>query len=78
MMKRLIFAISTMFVLTCQSFAAQNCPVNAMKAGLELWPVGQLGLGETKTRTHPCGRSLTCVGGNTHRGVPRTVQMELT
>ena len=43
-MKRLIFAISTMFVLTCQSFAAQNCPVNAMKAGLELWPVGQLGL----------------------------------
>ena len=54
-MKRLIFAISTMFVLTCQSFAAQNCPVNAMKAGLELGPWGSLGLARPKRGRIPVG-----------------------
>jgi hypothetical protein len=71
-MKPLIFAILPIFLLSGPSFAAQNCPATAAKASFELWPAGQLGFGETRTGTHPCGRSLTCIGGNTHRGVQRT------
>ena len=72
-MKALIFAFFAAVVLSGAgpSFAA-SCPSEALKAGLELWPVGQVNCGETKTGTHPCGKSVTCIGGNTHRGVPRT------
>jgi hypothetical protein len=72
----LAFAISATFVLNGvnPSFAAPNCPSSALKAGFELWPVGQLPFGETRSGSHPCGKSVTCIGGNPHRGVLRTCE----
>jgi hypothetical protein len=72
-MKTLIFAFFAAVVLSGAgpSFAA-SCPGQPLKASFELWPAGQLNYGETRTGVHPCGKSVTCIGGNTHRGVPRT------
>lgn len=67
------FLISTVFIMVGSnvSFADSKCPGDPLKASFQMWPAGQLGFGETKTGSDPCGKQLTCVGGNTHRGVPR-------
>jgi len=43
--------------------AADNCPPNARKASLALWPGGTIPTGKAVTGTHPCGRRITCTGG---------------
>ena len=48
-----------------KSLAAQ-CPADAFKASMAVWPFGALGYKETQTKMHPCGRRITCVGGNFH------------
>jgi hypothetical protein len=42
---------------------ASDCPADARKASLALWPGGSIPTGKTVTGTHPCGRQLTCTGG---------------
>ena len=51
--------------------AAGACPADPVKAGLEVWPGGSLTISDEVTATHPCGKKLTCRGGNAHRGIPR-------
>ena len=43
---------------------AQTCPSNAVQASIVVWPMGNIRTGQTVTGTHPCGRRITCTGGN--------------
>jgi len=42
---------------------AADCPANASKASYDMWPANTLRPGQTFTGKHPCGREMTCTGG---------------
>jgi hypothetical protein len=50
---------------------AQKCPASAFKASTAIRPFGALKPGETKTGWHPCGKQITCIGGNFHPKILR-------
>jgi hypothetical protein len=43
---------------------AGACPADPVKASFQVWPEGGLHQMQAQTGTHPCGKSLTCYGGN--------------
>ena len=66
-MRHLIALAAAIAVLAAPALAAAaSCPANARNASTALWPAGSIPTGKTVTATHPCGRTLTCVGGVPH------------
>jgi hypothetical protein len=59
----LAFAIVTGVVLCSSVAQAQRCPASANEASNAIWPSGAVRSGRTVTGTHPCGRRITCTGG---------------
>ncbi|MBI1384580.1 MAG: hypothetical protein GC150_06695 [Rhizobiales bacterium] len=49
-----------------------NCPANATAASLSVWGRGSISTGDSVSGRHPCGRRLSCTGGSTRTGRPRT------
>jgi hypothetical protein len=40
-----------------------QCPSNATRASLAVWPAESIQTGKTVTGTHPCGKRIQCTGG---------------
>jgi len=51
--------------------ATGGCPADPVKASFQVWPMGGLRSMEKATGTHPCGKTLTCYGGNTKHAAAR-------
>jgi len=51
-----------------QSQPRPVCPANASAAGYDIGPVGSLRTGQAVEGTHPCGRRITCTGGDRVQG----------
>jgi hypothetical protein len=54
--------------------AAGQCPANAAKASTDIWPAGFLKMDQLETGMHPCGKQMSCHGGNPRRGIGRRCQ----
>ena len=57
-------AIAVVVALVPSAGYAADCPADAFKASMAIWPLGAIKTGQTKTARHPCGRQITCVGGS--------------
>jgi len=57
------FAATFAALAAASAVQAGGCPADPRRASLALWPGGTIATGKTVTGTHPCGRTLTCVGG---------------
>ncbi len=68
---RLPLLAAAMFGLSAAVAQAASCPADAAKASYAIWYAGQLTMKVEATGTHPCGRQMTCTGGNTKRRVER-------
>ncbi len=51
--------------------AAGACPADPVKASFQVWPAGELKMSEEETAVHPCGKKISCHGGNPRRGIQR-------
>jgi hypothetical protein len=49
---------------------AKECPADPYKASEVVWAWGALIYGSPVTAMHPCGRKITCIGGNKDPGLP--------
>lgn len=74
MTKRLVtgaIAVGLVALFADAAGAAGACPADPVKASFQVWPAGMLKMTEEETAVHPCGKKLSCHGGNTRRGVNR-------
>ncbi|MGD9829138.1 MAG: hypothetical protein AB7E70_10000 [Hyphomicrobiaceae bacterium] len=56
---------------TAEARSKSRCPSNPVKASHAVWPKYSLKSNHWETGRHPCGRTLTCKGGQRDRGIPR-------
>jgi len=66
-LRTLVLTAIAVLIFTAVNYAAwaNNCDVNATKASFAVWPENTIPTAQTVTGRHPCGRDLTCIGGQT-------------
>ena len=62
--------LAVMFLPT--SVFATACPASALKASTAIWQSGSIAKGTVRNGTHPCGKKMTCVGGNENTNAKRS------
>ena len=71
-MRSAVFGALAIFLIAVASQAsAASCPVDPERASYAIWKMGELKMDVAATGKHPCGREMTCTGGNTKRQVKR-------
>lgn len=66
---RLVIILIVPFLVPSASYA-KGCPSDPVLASEVVWPWGALIYGSPVTAVHPCGRKITCIGGNKQTGIP--------